>query len=79
MTNGSTDLQVTDYWLNYRIATGTVRVWVKTGGNSGWALANEVPAEAAAFLLALLKSGQPVYYIPGVSLHSKDVGIGSPS
>lgn len=73
MSNCSTDRQVTDYWLNYRIATDTVRVWVKTSGSDDWILADEVQPTTASFLMDMLDGKQNVYYSPGVSLHSKDI------
>lgn len=73
MTNSSTDQQVTDYWLNYRLATDTVRVWIKTAGAGDWILAKEVSPATASFLMGLLAGKQSVYYSPDVSLHSKNI------
>ncbi len=67
---------VQKYWLNYRPATQTVRVWIKTA-ESSWQLVNELPAEKAIFLSDMLRNEKPVYWIKGnVSLHTKEEDVG---
>ena len=65
------DELVTDYWLNYKIKTNTVRVWIKTGA-SGWKLVNELPTEKSVFLSDMLRNEKPLFYIRDVSLHTKE-------
>lgn len=64
------DEMVTDYWLNYKINTNSVRVFVKTN-ESGWKLIKEAPPEQAVFLSDMLRNEKPLFYIRDVSLHTK--------
>lgn len=65
------DELVTDYWLNYKIKTDTVRIWIKTTA-SGWKLVDELPLEKAVFLSDMLRNEKPLFYIKDVSLHTKE-------
>lgn len=70
------DELVEEYWLNYRPARQTVRIWVRTGP-SGWQLVNELPIEKAVFLSDMLRSERPVYWMTGnVSLHTRGEPVG---
>lgn len=63
---------VTDYWLNYKPATETVKIWVKTGP-SGWNLVNELSTEKAVFVSDMLRNEKPVFWITGnTALHTKE-------
>ena len=64
--------QVSDYWLNYKPNTQTVRVWIKTTA-SGWQLINEVSPEKAVFLSDMLRNEKPIFWITGnQALHTKE-------
>ena len=65
------DELVTDYWLNYKIKTDTVRIWIKTAA-SGWQLVDELSTEKAVFLSDMLRNEKPIFYIKGVSLHTRE-------
>ena len=70
------DELVREYWLNYRPASETVRIWIRTD-SSGWQLVNELPVEKAVFLSDMLRSETPVYWITGnVSLHTQGEPVG---
>ncbi|MDJ0757416.1 MAG: hypothetical protein QNJ45_28035 [Ardenticatenaceae bacterium] len=70
------DELVRDYWLNYKPATETVRIWISTK-KSGWQLVNELPIEKAVFLSDMLRNEKPVFWIPGnVSLHTRGEPVG---
>ncbi len=67
---------VTDYWLNYKPATKTVRIWIKTNP-SGWQLVNELPTEKAVFISDMLRNEKPIYWITGnIALHTREEPIG---
>jgi hypothetical protein len=67
---------VQDYWLNYRPATETVRIWIRTA-ESNWQLVNELSVEKGVFLSDMLRNEKPVYWITGnVSLHTLAEPIG---
>ena len=66
------DQIVTDYWLNYKPATQTVRIWIKTSA-SGWQLVNELPTEKAVFISDMLRNEKPVYWGTGnTTLHTRE-------
>ena len=70
------DELVLEYWLNYKPATETARIWIRTAASS-WQLVNELPVENAVFLSDMLRSEKPVYWIAGnVSLHTKGEPVG---
>ena len=63
---------VQDYWLNYKPATQTVRVWIRTGA-SGWQLVNELPAEKAVCVADMLRNEKPIFWVTGnKALHTKE-------
>ena len=59
---------VLDYWLTYKITTQTVAISVNTA--SGWYLVDELPVEKAAFLSDMLRNEEPVFIVPGSTLHT---------
>ncbi len=69
MGNTSTDLKVTEYWLNYRVDSGLVRIWVKTDQGDEWMLVDEITPEKAAFIKDMLEAKVDVLYTKGESLH----------
>ncbi|GJL56592.1 MAG: hypothetical protein NPIRA02_37240 [Nitrospirales bacterium] len=63
---------VQDYWLNYKPATQTVRIHVRTEP-SGWQLVNELPVEKAVAVSDMLRNEKPIYWVTGNSaLHTKE-------
>ncbi len=66
------DQMVTEYWLNYKPATQTVRVWIRTSA-SGWQLVNELPTEKAVFISDMLRNEKPVFWVTGnAALHTRE-------